>query len=230
MKAKFNLRWDEAGSILKKNCVVLTLVMFALLITGCAVQSVAVKGESIEPTLTKSIKIAVVENPSLDTFVSSVELKEDLSTVLEKEGFQVAASEAEADMVVLPLATIVSSDEVEDGSVRTSRSSASSLLFKGSFDEIGDPSVSRRLGVSRLDSSEGLAKSRVGMSVTAISKSTWTDMKPGEDLPIIWGVVAMMDLTRGRETESPKTLLNAMGAYFGKQTDGFVSVTINTKK
>lgn len=210
---------NEACFALVRALVILTV--FLAFLSGCAMQSVAIKGESVEVSVTKTSKIAVVENPSLDTFVSSAELKEDITSVLKKEGFQVVDSEDQADLVVLPLATILSSDE-QDATGRGVRDLSSSVLFRSGFDDIGDPSVARRLGISSLDSRSELTKSRVGMSVTAISKEAWVNLKPGEPLPIVWRVVATADLTRGKEIEASQALLAAMGNYLGKNTGGFV--------
>ncbi len=213
----------------REGVAALFLVAFLALSSGCAVQSVEVKGESSESKVTKSVKIAVVENPSLDSFVSSGELKEELTGVLKQQGFQVVSSENEADLVALPLATILSSEEQAEGDGRSVRGTSNSFLFRSGFDEVGDTSVSRRLGISTLDSHAGLLKSRVGMSVTAISKEAWLNMKPEEPLPIVWRVIATADLTRGKEIQASKTLLVAMGEYFGKNTGGFVQAKVDQK-
>lgn len=226
MKIKGSPSDKEAYYALARALVILTA--FLALLSGCTGQSVAIKGESVQASVIKTSKIAVVENPSLDTFVSSGEIKEDVTGVLKKEGFQVVASEDEADLVVLPLATILSSDE-QDTTGRGIRDLSNSVLFRSGFDDIGDVSVARRLGISTLDSRSELTKSRVGMSVTAIPKEAWLNLKPGEPLPIVWRVVATADLTRGKELEASQALLTAMGGYLGKNTGGFVLAKVSLK-
>jgi len=226
VKIRCSPSYNDACFALARSVVILTA--FLALLSGCTVQSVAIKGESVESSVVKTSKIAVVENPALDTFVSSGELKEDITAILKKEGFQVVASEGEADLVVLPLATILSSGEKETTG-RGARDLSSSVLFRSGFDEIGDVSVTRRLGVSSLDTRSELTKSRVGMSVTAISKGAWLNLKPGEPLPIVWRVVATADMTRGKEIEASQALLAAMGGYFGKNTGGFVLAKVSQK-
>ena len=197
----------------------MVFLCLGLLLWGCAIaQQVKVSSEVIDATNAKKRSVAVVADLYMEDAAEADKLAELMRSQLTAKGFDVRATENEAELIVI--STVERSQSIESSMKprETAWRSFDLPYGVGQANMMQSQNALRNLGFE-FDSAAPEEERRVGLMVTAVTRQAWSNAPLDEktEIPRVWRIIAVTRLGKGDVT--PK-LIEAVGSKLSEVSGG----------